>query len=234
MNGDASQGGDGVISGALVEANVISENGTRGGGAAINADGVCDSVFCNNLLINNHARGIALFRGDGASGSKNNVVAHNTIVQASDGHWAVICNGASTGNRVVNNIVYSSTRRGSLLVSTDSVRGLVSDHNLLTPRLSADYGDRVLDLQGWRALGFDLHSLAAPDPSSIFVDHAGGDYHLRAGSLAIDAAGLENVPALDLYGNRRPRGSAADIGACEFSATAADSSRTTRGRAFPR
>ena len=39
VNGDASQGGDGVISGAVIEGNVVLDNG-RLGGAAINADGV--------------------------------------------------------------------------------------------------------------------------------------------------------------------------------------------------
>src|SRR6185436_2358594 len=53
MNGDLSQGGDGVISGALVERNVIYENG-RGGGSGINGDGVRDSRIQNNLLFDNH------------------------------------------------------------------------------------------------------------------------------------------------------------------------------------
>ena len=39
MNGDVSQGGDGIISGALVENNVIFDNG-RKGGSGINCDGV--------------------------------------------------------------------------------------------------------------------------------------------------------------------------------------------------
>ena len=42
MNADASMGGDGIISGALVENNIIYDNGT-GGGAAINMDGITDS-----------------------------------------------------------------------------------------------------------------------------------------------------------------------------------------------
>ena len=49
MNGDVSQGGDGIITGALVEANTIYDNGL-GGGSGINCDGVQSSVFRNNLL----------------------------------------------------------------------------------------------------------------------------------------------------------------------------------------
>src|SRR5215831_20225501 len=49
MNGDLSQGGDGMISNALVEQNVIHGNGA-GGGSGINMDGVENSVIRNNLL----------------------------------------------------------------------------------------------------------------------------------------------------------------------------------------
>jgi len=44
MNGDLSQGGDGILSFGLIEKNVIYENGT-GGGSAINCDGVSDSII---------------------------------------------------------------------------------------------------------------------------------------------------------------------------------------------
>src|SRR5438067_4596443 len=64
MNGDLSQGGDGLISGALVEQNVIYGNGA-GGGSGINMDGVTDSVVRNNLLYDNHASGVSLYRIDG-------------------------------------------------------------------------------------------------------------------------------------------------------------------------
>src|SRR6185312_9392642 len=47
MNGDASYGGDGIISGALVEANVVYGNGATGG-SGINCDGVQNSLIRNN------------------------------------------------------------------------------------------------------------------------------------------------------------------------------------------
>jgi parallel beta-helix repeat protein len=59
MNGDVSQGGDGIISNALVEDNIIYDNG-RAGGSGINCDGVKNSRIQNNLLYNNHASGISL------------------------------------------------------------------------------------------------------------------------------------------------------------------------------
>ncbi len=62
-NGDISMGGDGVISYETIEKNVIWDNGV-GGGAAINCDGVSDSIIRNNLLYGNHASGITLYGGD--------------------------------------------------------------------------------------------------------------------------------------------------------------------------
>ena len=68
MNGDISMGGDGIISYAVVENNIVYENGL-GGGSGINMDGVTDSVVRNNLLYNNHASGISLYQIDGGSPS---------------------------------------------------------------------------------------------------------------------------------------------------------------------
>jgi Right handed beta helix region len=146
MNADLSQGGDGLITGAVVEANVIHGNG-RTGGSGINGDGVQGSRIVNNILYDNHASGISLYRIDGAQGSRNNLVAHNTIVQAADGRWAINIQNASTGNRVVNNILLSlHSFRGAIAISSDSLPGFVSDANAVIGRFTlvcADYAGRV-------------------------------------------------------------------------------------------
>ena len=89
MNGDISMGGDGIISNAVVEGNIIHDNG-YGGGSAINMDGVQDSEIFNNLIYNNHATGIAMYQIDGGDASKNNKVYNNTVIQPSDGRWNII------------------------------------------------------------------------------------------------------------------------------------------------
>jgi hypothetical protein len=53
----------------------------------------------------------------------------------------------------------------------------------------------------------------AGDPG--FADPARGDYHLTAGSAAIDAGSPEHAPASDLDGVARPAGAGFDIGAYE-------------------
>ena len=95
-------GGDGVISNAVVEKNVLRANGA-GGGASINLDGVQDSDIRNNVIDGGRASGIALFRQNGATGSMNNRIVNNTIVvdnslNTANGRWGVTISGGSTGN----------------------------------------------------------------------------------------------------------------------------------------
>jgi parallel beta-helix repeat protein len=217
MNGDIFTGdGDGIITGALVESNIVFDNG-RGGGSGINCDGVQNSRFQNNLLYDNHASGISLYRIDGGGGSTGNVVVNNTILQAADGRWAINIADGSTGNTIVNNILYNAHAfRGSITVESDSLAGLVSDYNVVIDRFSADGGDTRITLAQWRAAtGQDQHSLIGT-AGEIFVDPSTNDYRLKPGSPAIDAGTMQFSPSRDLAGNARPRGPAVDIGAYEI------------------
>jgi hypothetical protein len=218
MNGDLSQGEDGIISGALVEGNIIYGNG-GGGGSGINADGVQDSVFQNNLLYDNHASGISLYRIDGAQGSKNNRILNNTILMASDSRWAINIKDGSTGATVYNNILYNDhSWHGSISITADSMSQFNSDYNVVMSRFTPDDGDSVLDLTSWRSTtGQDTHSIIAT-PAQLFVAPGSADYHLSATSPAIDAGTSQLVPAVDLEGAARPAGSGWDIGAYESGA----------------
>ena len=214
MNGDASQGGDGIISGALVENNVVFDNGS-GGGSGINCDGVQDSKIQNNLLYNNHSNGISLYRIDGAAGSIGNSVINNTIVQAADARWAVNIKNQSTSNLVVNNILFHDGSRGSINIAADSLSGFRSDYNIVVDRFSLDDGDHFIRLAEWRsATGLDRHSQVSR-PQDVFVNLESSDYHLRDGSPAIDAADPALAPRMDIEGSPRPRGARPDAGAYE-------------------
>ena len=220
MNGDLSQGGDGTISFATVEKNVIWENGL-GGGSGINCDGVDDSIFRNNLLYSNHASGISLYAIDGAHGSSRNLVYNNTIVMAPDGRWAVNIPSSSgkkspVGNQVFNNILYeSNSARGSVLTYGTAVSGFKSDHNVVVNRFSTNNGSTTISLTAWRQkTGQDLHSLIA-DPTALFVNPAANDYHLKPGSPAINAGATLPQVTDDLDGTPRPLGGLYDIGCYE-------------------
>jgi len=131
FNGDASLGGSGLIEDALVENNVIYDNGVLGG-SGINMDGGVNGVIRNNLLFDNHASGISLYRIDASAGASGNLVVNNTVVQAADGRWCLNINGGSTDNVVRNNILWNAHAfRGAITIDASSRPGFVSDHNVV-------------------------------------------------------------------------------------------------------
>lgn len=218
FNGDISQGGTGMIDGAIVEQNIIFEAGGAAGGSAINMDGVRNSRIHNNVLYNNRAKGIALYQIDAASGSTNNQILHNTVVMPADATgYALTIKDGSTGNLVFNNILLSAASfNGSISIAPDSASGFQSDYNIVTPRLSVDGGDTNLTLGEWKSqTSQDSHS-TAPDPFSLVVDLTNNDLRLKAGSSAIDAATGSHSVSNDIAATARPSGAAADIGAYEF------------------
>lgn len=216
INADASMGDSGLTLNALLEKNVVYDNGA-GGGAGINLDGVQQSVIQNNLLYDNHATGIALFQGDGADASKNNVIVNNTVVVAADGRWALLIVDGSTGNTVVNNILLNrNPGRGAIDIDSASLDGFYSDYNAVTDAFTPDDGGTVLGLADWQAAtGQDAHSFVATE-AQLFADPANNDYHLASGSPAIGAGTSYQAPSDDLDGNARPSGNGWDVGAYEW------------------
>jgi parallel beta-helix repeat protein len=222
MNGDLSMGGDGIISGALIEDNVIRGNG-RAGGSGVNLDGVADSVIRNNLLHDNRASGISLFRGNGAIASSGNQVLHNTVVVPDDGRWALnIPDDDAVSNRVANNIFLNGHWwRGSICIAQPRPRGFACEGSILTDHLSVNGGRTRIGLDEWQALGHDSGGRSA-GPDELFRAPARADFRLKPGSPALDAGiALPAVPK-DLDGRPRPLdgdqdGRAAwDCGAFEF------------------
>jgi len=242
MNGDIDTGNtalpgvDGIISNAVVEKNVIYGNGggsayTAGGGSAINADGVQNSVFRNNLLYDNHATGIALFQIDGGGPSSGDTVVNNTVVNAANSRYALLVANGAVNSTLFNNIVYNlnpSLTRGSISLDADALPGFKSDYNFLDPRFEAS-GVPVNSLLLWQtATGGDAHSTAInlAQLKALFKDYANNDYTLAKTSAARDAGvaslGGATAPADDLRGVLRPMGNAYDVGAYEYRLLPAD------------
>jgi hypothetical protein len=210
MNGDASQGGSGVITGGLVEKNVIHDNGAMGG-SGINCDGVQSSRIRNNLIWAEHASGISLYQADAAQPATNNVVVNNTVIVAADGRWALNVQNGSTGNRVENNILLNlNPSHGSIDIDAASVAAFTSDYNVVMDRFTPD-DSTFVTLAAWRTMTKqDAHSLIAT-PAALFVNAAANDYHLSATSPAIGAGTAADAPADDLDGHSRADG--IDVGA---------------------
>tara|TARA_R110001599_G_scaffold79463_3_gene215309 strand:- start:15866 stop:17122 length:1257 start_codon:yes stop_codon:yes gene_type:complete len=119
MNGDTSMGGapkvkaDGIISNVEITNNYLSSNGAVGG-SAINLDGVIGGNIKDNLLVNNKAAAISIFKDDGAIGSTDINVANNLVIMAKGARWAVNIKNSGGNNFFENNII----------ISQDSFRGI--------------------------------------------------------------------------------------------------------------
>ena len=153
INADPFLSGDGIISNALIDSNIIYENGVAGG-AAINLASVIHSVIQNNLLYKNHASGIAGWDdGEGSNqfGTHHNKFYNNTIVQASDGRFVMTLLNGSTNNEIKNNILLHLGTRGSINVDAESEPGLISDRNAVVNVFSYNDGGSFVSLATWQS-----------------------------------------------------------------------------------
>jgi parallel beta-helix repeat protein len=227
INSDRFAGGDGIITGALVEGNTLLNNANFGG-ASVNFDGVQNSVLRNNVIYGSR-NGIALYKTDGAEGAKNNKILGNTIVfPANVGFWAVSIVGGSTGTKLFNNVLYrqASGSYGSIGIDPDCVTGFESDYNAVVDKFNRNtFNDAPVTFAQWKAqTGQDAHSFLAT-PAQLFVDPANHDYRLKAGSPAINAGINRSDLTTDILGNSRPSGGATDVGAYEYQSAPAGASQ---------
>ncbi|MDP5030752.1 right-handed parallel beta-helix repeat-containing protein [Paraglaciecola sp.] len=117
-NGDLSMGGadnvvaDGIISNIEIRDNFFAGNG-KSGGSAINLDGVDGAEITNNIIIDNKGAGIAVFKQDGAIGSKRISIQRNMIIMPPDSRAAVIFNKSEGNNLLKDNVIIAQhTHRG--------------------------------------------------------------------------------------------------------------------------
>jgi len=215
-NGDLSQGGNGLGLYYLYEKNKSYNNPDKG----VNLDGINNSTFKNNLLYGNMG-GFALFQIDGAQGSSNDLIYNNTVCVPATGQWAVVIRPSTSspvGNKIKNNILYNARTdgsHGSISTYSSSASGFESDYNVVIDVFSATNESSFVNLTTWRTYGYDVHSLIST-PTALFVNYSGNDYHLKAGSPAIDAGTPLAEVTDDMDGNTRPRNSVYDIGCYEY------------------
>ena len=169
------------IVGALVQGNVIHDNGA-GGGSAISGDGIQNATIENNLLYNNHASGISLYRDTSTLPSMGNLVLNNTVIQAADGRYALNIRNGSINNEVRNNIF------SSMDMDSDCIPAYQAGNNAIVIvagqalTFSTDGDQTRTNLAGWQqATGQDLDSQVL-SPSQVFVNFAQGDYRLSSSS----------------------------------------------------
>jgi hypothetical protein len=215
-NGDASIGGDGVISGLVIESNVIHDNGQNG----LNMDGVQDSLVYDNLIYGNALSGIRAYMIDAAEGPRDLAIFSNTIRVPAGGGWCVRLTEDLGGLVVFDNVLMNDDPvNGS--IALDATMGFTGGWNAVVDRFTPDRDATIVDLAAWAAMGFDTGSFLAT-PAALFADEAANDYHLAAGSPAVDVgvdtfAGV-GAAADDVEGIGRPQGAAWDVGAYEWCA----------------
>jgi hypothetical protein len=212
FNGDLSVGGDGIISGLVVEDNIIHGNGQNG----LNMDGVQDSLIRNNVIYGNASNGIRAYAIDAAEGPTGLVIVNNTIHVPDGAGWCVRITEDLGGNVVFNNILMNDDdSNGS--IALDDTSGFASASNAVVDSFTPDRDDTYLSLTEWQALGYDAGSFLAT-PAALFTDASSGDYLILEGCAAVDA-GLDafeghDAPDADIRGN--PRTGAVDLGAYEL------------------
>jgi len=177
---------------------------------------VQNSVFRNNLLYENIASGMSFYMIDAAAPAKNNLVVNNTIVQYDTSRWAINIADSSTGIVIHNNILLNRGGRGAISIGPESMTGFLSDYNVLKDVMSADGGNAFINFAAWKTqTSQDAHSVVATE-ALVFANAATDDYHLKAGSPAVNLGTSVNAPGLDLAGVVRPQGGAVDAGAYEL------------------
>jgi parallel beta-helix repeat protein len=161
-----------------------------------------DNVYVNNVSWRNGDHGYDHL------GSTN--VSHVSGLAYGNTNDGFSFEGNSPGGRVHDCIAVDNglfTNHYDLFVDGTSLTGFTSNDNVIwnsTAQAPLRYGSGIYPtLGGWTtATGQDARSTQA-DPR--FVNGAAGDFHLLAGSPAIDAAdaGVASFPALDAEGRAR-------------------------------
>jgi parallel beta-helix repeat protein len=138
----------------------------------------------------------------------NNIIYNNTWNGTGVGIFAY---WTSDGTEVYNNTVYNNTGNGIELYgnsTNNTVRNNIAYSNGVDFINDGAGGANVVD-----------HNLFGVNPK--FVNAAGGDFHLQAGSPGVDTGVAISSVTTDIAGGRRPQGAGFDMGAYEGAGSAA-------------
>jgi hypothetical protein len=194
---------DGMISGALVENNVIHDNT----GPAFSLINLSDSVLRNNVTYN--TLGVASYKlaDEGCNlGSNRNLIVNNTMTSATGIAGVRIVSGL--GNVIFNNAIVDS---GFKCVMDDTASNCTNGNE----------GNYYLA---------GIEKTPAQAGSGIFVNYAGYNFALTSGSAAI-GAGVQSfggyyAAPIDILGNARPVNGGYDAGAYQYGGTPAGTDTT--------
>jgi hypothetical protein len=239
-NNLSNGGGGGGISAAYfasptIQNNYIAGNSVYNNGGGINLESYNSPLVLQNIIVNNSA-------GAGGSGGgiyvqgpaeATDVIVNNTIV----GNTSAF--GGSSG--IYTNYFAATTISNNIVVAATGQNAIVCDPNFPTPTFS--HNDIIVS-NGGQAWSANCASFAQTNGNILadpqFVDAANGNYHLQAGSPAIDAGdnAAPNLPPQDYDGHPRLLDgkndciSTVDIGAYELQPGAANVSFSAGSLSF--
>lgn len=186
-----------LITNLLIEDNYVANSDSRSG-IIIQAGRdtrISKVMIRNNVIANNPDDGIRIKDlGDGI----DDIRIFNNTVYGSGKSGILIAPGRVSGVEIRNNIISGVGRQH--VNDWGEPRSISIDNNLYWPAPPQFHGAP------------DSSPLAA-DP--MFTDAAGGQFHLRPGSGAVDSGVALPEVEYDKDGVRRPRGRAYDMGAYE-------------------
>ncbi len=205
----------------IVEHNYVTGYGV-GGGIRISQDTDMYGMKIRYNVITQSPgfAGITLINDKrGASPKKrSNFEIHNNVVYNT--YYGIGSDQPFSGT-IRNNIVWSPSANPRMRISTGTPiegEGVTVSHNILkdatTETMAAIAGQRFYDMPSLQAAGWGAGS-SISDP--MFQNVAAADFHLKAGSPAIDT-GHDMGLIRDYDGTPVPAGPRPDIGAFEYSA----------------
>jgi parallel beta-helix repeat protein len=167
----------------IITGNFVHDNEDSG----IDSDSGANDTLVNNIVYRNGDHGI-----DDSKAPGTRIIANTVYKNTTSG---INVEGNSTGATIANNIsvdngINSPRSHGNILVDASSTPGTTMDFDLVylsTPDKLLVWGSSsYLSLAAFRsATGREAHGIQA-DPK--WIDAPVGNFHLRAGSPAIDAA----------------------------------------------
>ena len=222
VDGHPGYDGGGVLTGVVVEENIISGNSPHNGGCAVALVSARNCTVRNNLITENRGHGIGLYAGglmggDPENGARDNGIYNNTVVMSRDqSQDSLYLRDWSKGNTVKNNI-FVGGRFSVINPEETCLDGMKCDYNVI-----ANYDEMInvgdaSEATGemrdeWTNAGWDAHSTFGVVPTFA----AAGDFHLATGSAGIDmGTDLRELVPGDAAGVSRPQGRGYDCGCYE-------------------